>query len=440
MNWIEEYRPRHLNEIVGNKQSISKLNNWINDFLKGRTKKAALLYGPTGVGKTSSVYAVANEFDLDVIELNASDQRNYLMIKKIAGSAIENYSINQKNKIILFDEADNLYGVSDKSGARGIREIIEKSSYPVILTANILKKVPKDVKNLCITIKFDQLKEPEILSVLKNICVNEKIDVDIQVLRKIAKNNQDFRAAINDLYALTRGITNLKNSTLISTSEREHTEDIYSLLMAIFNGEDYLTLAQKLYKIDETPEDVIQWINENIFEFYEEDAYILSILDCLSASDIYLSRTYKRQNYKFWRYANDLMLLGVHLPNIKNQKRFIYIKYPKRWILSGRFKQKKDLMNNVCFKIAKTYNISMKKAKSQILPFLKKICNDNVICCLKNDIGLTDKEISLLFNINNPKKSYHSNKKGNFKGKITSEGIKKNDIKKENIQKSLFDF
>jgi len=440
MNWIEKYRPRYLNEIVGNKQSISKLNNWINEFLNGKTKKAALLYGPTGIGKTSSVYAVANEFDLDIIELNASDQRNYLMIKKIAGSAVENYSINQKNKIILFDEADNLYGVSDKSGARGIREIIEKSSYPVILTANNVKKVPKDVKNLCISIKFDYLKESEVLSVLKNICKNEKIDADIQVLRKITKNNPDLRAAINDLYALTAGITSINESIFLSSSERDHTEDIYSLLRALFDGEDYPAVMQILNKIDETPEDIIQWINENIFEIYEKDVDILAILDRLSSSDIYLGRTYIRQNYRFWRYANDLMLLGVQSLTKKNQRRTIYTNFPKRWILSGRIKQKKDQMNDVCFKIAKTYNTSMKKAKSHILPFLKKIYNDEVSDKLKKDIGLTNMEISLLFNQDEPKKSYLSHKKNKLKEKSVSEDINETEPKKEKIQKSLSDF
>lgn len=431
MNWTEKYRPNFLKEVVGNKQSISKFKNWMNEFLNGKTKKVALLYGPTGVGKTSSVYAIANEFDFDVIELNASDQRNYQMIKRIAGSAVENYSINQKNKIILFDEADNLYGTSDKNGVRGIREILKRSIYPVVLTANDIKKVPKDVRNLCTSIKFDILKDSEVLFVLKNICIYEGIDLDIQILKKIAKNNHDLRAAINDLYALSTGVIAINESIPLSISERDHDTDIYSLLQALFHKEDYSAAAQILHRIDETPEDVILWINENIFNIYEDDVGLLNVLNNLSLSDRYLGRIYIRQDYRFWKYATDLMLMGVLSSDKKNKKSHFYINFPKRWILLGKIKQRRELINGVCFKIAKTYNISMKKAKSHILPFLKKIYDDDISDKLKKEIGLTDVELSLIFNKNDFKKLYLKHKKDVFK---------KETIKPEKVQKSIFDF
>jgi len=440
MDWNEKYRPRYLNEIVGNRKAISRFNDWMNDFLEGKTKKAALLYGPTGVGKTSSVYAIANELDFDVIELNASDQRNYQVIKKIAGSAVKNYSINKKNKIILFDESDNLSGISDKNGARGIREILEKSIYPVILTANNIKKVPQEVKNLCIFIKFDKLKNSEVLFVLKNICIKEGIDVDIQVLREITKKNQDLRAAINDIYALSAGATNINASILSLISEREHTEDIFSLLGSIFYDADYSVVTQILSKIDETPDDVIQWINENLFEICDKDVEMLAILDNLSKADIYLGRTYIKQNYKFWRYAIDLMLVGAQTSTKKNQKNHFSMNFPKRWIFLGRTKQERDLTDGICYKIAKMYNISMKKAKSQVLPFLKKIYDNGISDKLKKEVGLTDKEISFIFNENGSKKSYSKLKMDKNKKEVDLKDIKSIKPKKDKIQKNLSDF
>src|SRR3989338_5315030 len=129
-----KYEPRTCKEIIGQDSSLRELQNFIINFKKQK-KKAALIYGTSGTGKTCSVYALANELGLEVYEVNASDFRNAEQINQKVGSAIKQHSLFSKGKIILVDEIDGLSGTRDRGGLQAIINIIEKSSFPIILTA-----------------------------------------------------------------------------------------------------------------------------------------------------------------------------------------------------------------------------------------------------------------------------------------------------------------
>ena len=137
MNWTEKYRPSSLKEVIGNKAAKEALLKWAREWQEGKpSKKAAILYGKPGVGKTTSAYALARDFGWEVIELNASDERNREIIKKIAltGAIHEVLSIDGKyitskegaRKLIILDEADNLYEKQgDYGGKKAIVETIK---------------------------------------------------------------------------------------------------------------------------------------------------------------------------------------------------------------------------------------------------------------------------------------------------------------------------
>jgi len=73
--WTEKYRPKRLRKVVGNKKATEELKGWAEDVHKAKSKKAAILHGPPGCGKTSAAYALASELGWEVIDLNASDKR-----------------------------------------------------------------------------------------------------------------------------------------------------------------------------------------------------------------------------------------------------------------------------------------------------------------------------------------------------------------------------
>src|SRR3989338_2554395 len=104
--WTKRYAPKNSSEVVGQEKALISLKSFISGYKKAR-KKAMILYGPPGCGKTSSVYAVASELNLKVIEINASDCRNKDAISTIIGAASKQMSLFARGKLILVDE---IYG------------------------------------------------------------------------------------------------------------------------------------------------------------------------------------------------------------------------------------------------------------------------------------------------------------------------------------------
>ena len=87
IDWTEKYRPKLLNDIIGNTKAISELKLWAESWTKEIPKnKAIILVGKPGIGKTSAAIALAHNYQWSFIELNTSDTRNAIKIKNIAQS------------------------------------------------------------------------------------------------------------------------------------------------------------------------------------------------------------------------------------------------------------------------------------------------------------------------------------------------------------------
>jgi len=353
--FVEKYRPKKFSDIAGQKSALKELISWINTW--GTDKKACLLYGPSGNGKTTSVYVLADEINLEIIEMNASDKRNAEAIEKIVGNASQTYSLDGRKRIIVLDEADNIYGTVDKGGVRALVKIISETRVPIILIANEHWNVSTSIREKCKMINYPKLRYPSIAKVLKDIAKKEGINVSDSQVITLAKNSEgNLRAAINDLENYREDID--KIGTL-----RDTKTSIFHAIAEVFKRRS-CDVREVFWNIDKSPDEILLWIDENLPKVYEkedlEEAYKM-----LSKADIYLARTKRRQQYKLWGYAMDLMSSGVSVARKGNFK-FTKFSPPSYFTKLARTKAERTIRKDITQKISKKCHCSTRVAKQYL--------------------------------------------------------------------------
>jgi replication factor C large subunit len=427
-DWTEKYRPKTLDEVVGNEKAITELRNWAKLWLQDKPKyKAVILSGKAGTGKTSSAFALANEMGWTAIELNTSDARNAQKIKNVAtaGAVNETFSddgsfISSKNggrKLIILDEADNLYeqsstssdtsqDLSDRGGKKAIVETIKITNQPIILIVNdyysLIKGSGDILKKICKQIKFYEPYPSYVFTLLKKICISEGISVDSKVLKNISDRCKgDIRSAVNDLQTISLGRKTIDSSFLDVIGYRDRGKDIFTAMREVFKTKDIKVIRESISHLDVDPQMVLLWINENLPREYIDKNDLIRGYNSLSKADVFLGRTFKCQNYCLWSYASDMMNGGVATAKTHSYTNTIY-NFPV-WL-----RQKKSIKNNVDMrgvivnKISKNSYISSSKTKDALYPYFASIFRNDTSFAIKmkDKYDFTENEIEYLLGKN----------------------------------------
>ena len=353
-DWVEKYRPKSLQDIVGNKQIVRHMAEWAGNWETGRPP--LLLYGKPGIGKTSSAYALANDMNWEIVELNASDQRTKGIIERIAGSTATTMSLSgASRKLLLLDEADNLHGTADRGGARAIMDVIKNSRQPIILIANDIYGVAKELKFLCEPVQFRALQARSIVPHLRYICSAEKKKCSDEALTEIAESSSgDLRSAVNMLYAAGIGKDNLTPDD-VNTAKKDERTTIFELVGAVLKGRDDKRLMEISYELSDTPDTMEQWIEGSLGQIKDPDNRA-EAYRYLSLADEFVGRTYRRQYYTLWRYATSIMVLGTASAadgaGVSDR-----IMPPSRWGLMSRGKKQKMIRQSVLNKLSFAYHV-----------------------------------------------------------------------------------
>ncbi len=345
-DWTERYRPRTLDELAGHNKVREMLREWAKAWLKGTPKDKAMVFqGPPGVGKTTAALALAKEMGWAVVELNASDKRNAYAIKDIAerGALFDTFTdegnfVSSKkggHKLIIVDEADNLFGREDQGGSGAIVQLVKKTKQPVILIVNdyyeLTRRSPP-IKFMTKKVDFYKLRKASLINRLLEICEKEGIETDAATMDVIADNaNGDLRSAIKDLQAMGMGREELRVKDLLALSYRDKDESIFDLLALIFKSDKTDLIREKTRSVDETPDNLLLWVDENLPKQSEKKEDLARGIYALSRADIFLSRVWKRQNYALWSYASQMMTEGVALAKEEKYRGYKKLAFPN-WL------------------------------------------------------------------------------------------------------------
>ncbi len=240
--WIEKYRPKKLDEVISQEESINILNN----TLKTGELPHLLIYGAPGTGKTSSVLALCNQLfgphrvNERVIELNASDERGINVVRgkiinfaKVAiGTKDPNY-LCPPYKIIILDEADAM----TKEAQAALRKVMEENSNITrfCFICNYINQIIEPINSRCVKIRFKPINKKFIVTKLEWIANKEKITINTEALKSIAEiSNGDLRKSI----LMLQNVKYIKINTEIKTKIDEINEsDIYQMCKYISNTE-----------------------------------------------------------------------------------------------------------------------------------------------------------------------------------------------------------
>ena len=370
MDWTEKYRPTTLAEVRGNDAACTDLREWADTWESHR--EAVILRGRPGVGKTSAAHALAADRGWPVVELNASDQRTADVIERVAGEAATSGTLTGGTggrKLVLLDEADNLHGNADRGGAAAITRLVKAAAQPVVLVANEYYDMGRGLRNACRDIEFRDVSARSILPVLRDICRREDVTYADEALEAIAEHNSgDLRGAVNDLQALVDAGGELTVDDVV-TAERDTTRDIFPFLEALFQEADAETARRASFEVDETPDDLVGWIEDNLPKEYA-GAELATAYRSLADADRWLGRVRATQNYRYWRYAADAMTAGVAAARDGPKGGWTRYGPPSYWRKLGSSRAARARRDHVARGVATTTGVSLSTARRAVLPFL----------------------------------------------------------------------
>jgi replication factor C large subunit len=397
VKWTEKYRPDTLAQVLGNGKAVDDLRAWATAWEQGAPiTGAAILYGPAGTGKTSAALALAREFDWDIIEMNASDARTAGMIQKIAGPASRSMTFSGKLRLVVLDEADNLHGTADRGGAAAMLKLVRDTRQPVLLIANEYYEIEKPLRDAIKGIAFRSVRSTTIAQALREICKAEGVACDPDALMLIAERaGGDMRSGINDLQAAAEGSKELKLED-VATAERDVKSSIFKVLEVIFKGEKAREALQASYDLDESPEDLINWVDENLPLAYQ-GRDLWQGYEQLARADVFLGRVSRRQNYGMWRYAGFLMTGGVQSAKAARRHGYVAFRPPSRWRRMGQTRKARGIRDSAAKKVARRCHVSISFARAELMDFTGMLLKDKKIAApLAAELGLDAEEIALL--------------------------------------------
>lgn len=269
--WTEKYKPKVPNDIIGNQSLVKQLHDWLThwneNFLSGvskgkgkkqsdsGTKKAILLSGTPGIGKTTSAKLVSQMLGFQTIEVNASDSRGKAdakIEKGISSSTansvkelVSNQSLSvgmdrskHPKAVLIMDEVDGM-SAGDRGGVADLISSIKISKIPIICICNDrYSQKLKSLVNYCLLLSFRKPTKQQMAKRLLQIANAEGLQVNEVALEELAERvNGDMRMALNQLQYMSLSMSIIKYDDIrqrLLTSSKDEDISPFSAVDKLF--------------------------------------------------------------------------------------------------------------------------------------------------------------------------------------------------------------
>lgn len=281
--WTEKYRPKSLDEVVGQKHIAERMKAYVSSG----NMPHLLLAGPAGTGKTTCALALArglfgDEWKGNFVEMNASDERGIDIVRgKIKEFARTAPIGNAEFKIIFLDEADAL--TSDAQAA--LRRTMEKYSKVCrfVFSCNYSSKIIDPLQSRCAVFRFTPLSKEDVGNYLMKIISNEGVKIDDDALEGLVHVARgDMRRAVNSLQVAASLGKQITLDVIYQTTGLAKPEEVKKMLETALAGNfigarDMLDSTMIMYGL--SGQDIIRQIHSSFFDLSITDSEKVRLMD-----------------------------------------------------------------------------------------------------------------------------------------------------------------